>query len=432
MTVPIGLVPPVVGAPVRSVDRRALLCVPAIRRFLALQGVGQAADAMITLTLAEIVVFGLEQGATPGAIARTLLTATLPLLLVGPVAGIVTDRWDRRRVLAASNTARAVLALAAIGAPLLDSRAIGYGVASLLLAAAGISFTVRSACLPHLAPEARLVSANSLTSITSKIAGSCGFAIATIVGTSSPIAVLCVAAALHVVSALGFGTFAVELGGHDRGAGRDHGAMRASVLGIARSWIHVARRLFDLATTAPTRGAILAAVTQRFFYGAAFSTFILVADDRYDLDASGYAAAIATTATGAFVGTLTAPLIARRFGDRTVVAAAFSLGAGATLAAWLQPHSGVVILAMIVVSYALQVVRLVADATVQREIDDDALGRVFAGYDAAYNLAFVAGALLLVVTHRDDPVANFLTLSVGYAVCATARLHRSIRTSRRA
>ena len=132
-----------------------------VRRFLRLQGAGQVADALISLALAQVVVFQLERGASPGTIAKLLITATLPYVIIGPIAGVVSDRWSRRRSLAITSTVRAALALCAIAVPITHSRLLGYSTATCLLAAGGLAFTLRSSSIPHLVEPRRLVAINS-------------------------------------------------------------------------------------------------------------------------------------------------------------------------------------------------------------------------------------------------------------------------------
>src|SRR5204863_428078 len=70
------------------------------------------------------------------AIAVYAIARHLPLFLFGPVAGVVVDRLDRRRVMIAADVARAVLALGFLLAYRFASLALVYAVGARLGTAA--------------------------------------------------------------------------------------------------------------------------------------------------------------------------------------------------------------------------------------------------------------------------------------------------------
>lgn len=95
-------------------------------------------------------------GSALAALALAQIAVTLAL---GPVAGVIVDRFDRRRVMIAADLTRAALATAlafTTHAPL----AIGLAV---LMAAAGVSFSPAArALLPSLVEEDALLAANTV------------------------------------------------------------------------------------------------------------------------------------------------------------------------------------------------------------------------------------------------------------------------------
>ena len=110
---------------VPAVSRRRLLGGP-FRGFLGGQVSSQMADAITTLTLAQVIVFDIGKGATPGAIARALAVSALPVALAGPFAGRIADRWQRQRVLSLVGVLKAVATAAAMTVPLTRNPALGY------------------------------------------------------------------------------------------------------------------------------------------------------------------------------------------------------------------------------------------------------------------------------------------------------------------
>ena len=128
---------------------------------------------------------------------------TLPLLLLGPYAGVVADRFDRRRIMLLSDLG-SVLALILFGA------CLSAGVAGSMPVLLGVSFALSSvrvffnpaktAAIPDLVPAESLVAANSLSSTTRNLMQMAGL------GVSAG-----VLAALYALSPQGFYLGAVAI-----------------------------------------------------------------------------------------------------------------------------------------------------------------------------------------------------------------------------
>jgi len=90
----------------------------------------------------------------------------LPQLLFGLPAGVMVDRWDRRRVMIVADLARAALVLG--GLLVRDAQTIWilYVVGFLVSVASRFFFPARSALIPSLVAENELVAANGLSQLT--------------------------------------------------------------------------------------------------------------------------------------------------------------------------------------------------------------------------------------------------------------------------
>ena len=94
------------------------------------------------------------------------IALAVPAIVVGPVSGVFVDRWDRRRVMLASDLIRAALVLGFIVVQSADQVWILYllGIAH---ASVGTFFTpARTALVPRVVPAGGLMAANSLNQIT--------------------------------------------------------------------------------------------------------------------------------------------------------------------------------------------------------------------------------------------------------------------------
>ena len=88
----------------------------AFRTLVFGQALGQLGDGLTQIAFAQLVVFDIGRGASPGRIAGILAVTLLPFSLLGPLGGVLIDRWDRRRTLIIASLCRASLAAVAIAA----------------------------------------------------------------------------------------------------------------------------------------------------------------------------------------------------------------------------------------------------------------------------------------------------------------------------
>lgn len=122
----------------------------------------------------NIAVFSLALDLTRGqehrawVLTGVFLSRGVAVLVGGPMAGVVLDRFDRRRVMMASDIARAILALGFIA--VYQAHAPGwtlYLLSGLLMFCSPFFTSGRSAILPTIASKEELPTANALTQTTS-------------------------------------------------------------------------------------------------------------------------------------------------------------------------------------------------------------------------------------------------------------------------
>jgi len=128
------------------------------RRLVLLRMSAQWGDGMFQAALGGAVLFNPEREADPIAVAAGLSVLLLPYSVIGPFAGALLDRWDRRRVLVAANVLRGVLVLGV--AAMLATGVTGLGLYLGALSVAGVSRFVLaglSAGLPDIVEPRHLV-----------------------------------------------------------------------------------------------------------------------------------------------------------------------------------------------------------------------------------------------------------------------------------
>ncbi len=105
------------------------------------------------------------------AISWLSVVVALPTVLFGPLAGIMVDRWDRRKVMVICDTARAVLVLAVPTVALATMNLPLVYVIAFLVFLFGLFFnTARLAVIPNLVGPDRLLGANSFMNVVGRIA----------------------------------------------------------------------------------------------------------------------------------------------------------------------------------------------------------------------------------------------------------------------
>ena len=162
-------------------------------------------DRLHQVALAALV-YGTTNSAIAGAL--TFVAATLPNLLFGPVAGVLVDRWDQKRVLIASDVIRAGIVLL-IPAGVSVSVVLAYPLVFLLTTVSIFFRPARTAVIPRVVREDELVTANAATWLNETLADVVGYPLAGLfvafLGTALPLAfwldaVSYVASALLVVA----------------------------------------------------------------------------------------------------------------------------------------------------------------------------------------------------------------------------------------
>ena len=387
-------------------------------RLLAVRSVAQWGDGMFQAALGGAVLFNPERAADPLAVAAGLAVLLLPYSLVGPFAGALLDRWDRRRVLVVANLVRAVLTLGV--ALIVDVGVAGAPLYLAALAVAGMSrfgLAGLSAALPHVVERRHLVEANVLVATAGAAMAALGGATAigarTLVGAGDAGSALTTAAAAAgpVLAAAVAAGFAPRLLGPDRTDEPDR-----TLVAVAHGLVDGARAT---ARTPSVAASFLALATHRFSFGV--TTLLMLMLYRHAFvgtgvlraGIAGVGEAVTCAAIGLGMAALVTPWLVHRLGRPRTVRAAL-LTAAATqlaLAAWLtQPG---VLAAAFLLSLAGQVVKLCADAAVQSEVGDEARGRVFALYDTVFNVCYVLAITVAALLVPADGRAPWLVAATA-------------------
>ncbi|MCS6954518.1 MAG: MFS transporter [Bryobacteraceae bacterium] len=117
----------------------------------------------------NVAVFALAMERTGSGLVASgvMLARAIPAVAAGPVAGVLLDRFDRKRIMVASDLVRAVVAAAFVSAVAAPGTWLLYPLSAALMFASPFFTSGRNAILPDIASTRELHTANSLTQTTS-------------------------------------------------------------------------------------------------------------------------------------------------------------------------------------------------------------------------------------------------------------------------
>ncbi|MDD4956937.1 MAG: MFS transporter [Candidatus Omnitrophica bacterium] len=131
--------------------------------------------------LNQMALISLVYAKSPGsvmALAKLIFFVVIPVFIIGPVAGVYVDRWDRKKVMIAADILRGTLVLFIPIFVLLDMMLPVYIMVFLIFSATRFFLPSKMAIIPDIVSEDKLLAANSLSNTTRMIATVLGFALA--------------------------------------------------------------------------------------------------------------------------------------------------------------------------------------------------------------------------------------------------------------
>ncbi|WP_246106428.1 MFS transporter [Pseudonocardia kunmingensis] len=383
------------------------------RRLLAVRFTTQWADGMFQAALGGAVLFNPERQADPLAVAAGLAVLLLPYSVIGPFAGALLDRWDRRRVLLGANLVRA--ALVVVVAAVVVAGGTGPALYLPALAVAGVSRFVLaglSVALPHVVPRRHLVEANTFAvtagAATAALGGASAIGLRELIGTGDA-----GSGAVTLTAIVGSLVAAALAAGFPRGRlGPDRTDGRPSTVGsVLHGFADGARATI---ATPSVAASFVALATHRLAFG--ISTLLSLLLFRYAFaDAgplltgmAGLGQAVVLAAAGLGIAALLTPWMVRRWGRPRTVRVALLVATATQLTTAVLLSLPAVLAAAFVLGLTGQIVKLCTDAAVQGEVGDEVLGRVFALYDIVFNVGYVVAVAAAALLSPPDGRAPLL------------------------
>lgn len=361
---------------------RAALRHPAFRWLLAGLAVSQVGDWLYNLALVTMVYQGTHSTLWAGV---TTAARVVPMVALGPLGGVVADRFDRRRLMVACDLIRLVLMLALA---LVAAAHLPVLLAPLIAAAATVAGTPYlpsvSASTPRLVPDADLPGANAARSAITSLGIIVGPAIGgVLLLVGSP-------ALAFGVNAITFGLSALAVLAIPAGPAFRPGTPDEQPTGMLRG---VAEGAAVLRAAPEALRVVGADIMCSLVYGMQTVLLLLVAR-RAGFGLDGYGYLFASVGAGALIGTTLAARALRSPRPRTVLLAA--LGAvGLPMLALSVTHWAAVALVLAAITGAGSIlVEVLAETILQRTLAPEMFGRAYGLAIPASIGGIAAGSLI--------------------------------------
>lgn len=357
----------------------------------------------------------LELTGSTAALAITSAASFAPNLILGPLVGVLVDRWDRKRVMVVAN-----LAHVAVLAPLLlvHSESTVWIIPAVAFTSASIApfnSIAENALLPRLVAEEHLTAANSLNAVNDNLARFVGPVIGGAVS---------VWAGLSGVALIDAATYLAAAGMIALVRGRHRAQQSVTATGNA-----VARMLRELRDGfATVRGSrllwILFGMLALLSLGEGVMGTVFVVWVKQELSggAQAYGLIIAAQAIGGVAGGLAGGWIAARMSPRMILGLGFIAFGLCDLTTFNYPQWYPSIVPALVIMAVVGIPSAVGFAAftslIQLAAPDRLRGRVFALRSAVMSLCLLAGSGIAALTAERVDVVTVLSVQACTPILA--------------
>lgn len=407
------------------VPQTAVLRNPEFLKLWAGQVISALGDSVAYMGLSFLILYRL--GGSAIDVGKMMIAATIPTLVLGPVAGVFVDRWSRRRVMIVADVIRGLIYLAVPFATSLAWVYIGIFCASIM---SRFFYPAKSAIVPSLVASTDLMAASGLNQTSGAVVSIVGPALGgALAGTFGPGAALAANAVSFFISGILIAAIRIN-----EPAGRVATAALAPVAAAApdRSLAAVLRQLADGLRFLGSQRAV------RFYTGFFAACmlclgginvlFVPFAKDVLGFSIQMIGLSESSQAVGGLIGAIVVTLIAARMKRARLIFGSV-VAIGLLLAALgLNRAPLAALLLMAGIGAALSALNIPLSAELMKLIPDAVRGRVWAAFGAATDgCSLISMAVLPVVATRTGlvPVITAVGIAVGLlGALATMADHR--------
>lgn len=329
-----------------------------------------------TIHYIALVVLVFEMTGRGAAVAILVVAEIIPVLLLGPVAGVIIDRFNRKHVLIAADLLRAGLAFSLV-APLgvWHPYVVAFG---LTVGSTFFNPTIQ-AVIPTLTTESQRLAANSVSWSTGRLVQILGAAIAGgLIGIVGTKAIFGVNGLTFVISALLLARLSIPSSAGQLGAATNRGL--GAFFGEARAGL-----AYAVQDRFVSRLLVVQAIAS-FAVGGTGAMLVVLSDRHLGLSPGGFAWMIGAIGIGALVGPLIPNLLAKDYRDARWLFWPYIIRGIVDVSLAIFTPLPVALLLMVIYGLNTSTGMVVFSSTVQGVVPDRVRGRVFTMLDVTWNL----------------------------------------------
>ena len=393
---------------------RDVLRIVVMRRVWYAQLVSLFGDFLALFAVIAVVSFRLH--ASPNQITGVQIAYMLPIVFMGPLAGVFVDRWPLKPTLVSSDLIRAVLASLLIVSTSIWQVYFVLAALSCVSAFFGPAqtVTIRSHVPPH-----GLISANALMQIAfmgSRIVGPA--TAGAVVATFGPNTCYALDVLSFVASASLIGSVVIRRPASTKAPAGSSGNR------IHAIWIDMQAGVSFIVHHAAILFVVLAMAAGLFTIGCFGPLIAIYVRDTLHASARLFGFVSGMVGVGLLAGTQLIRVFARHFDDDTLVLSGLAgIGAGVLLLGAV-PHIAATLLATFVIGFAFAAIMVPAQTLIQRETPHDMLGRVGSTNASIVFLGQILGLVLsgLLAEAIGVRLVFFLCAGLALALVGAGRL----------
>ncbi len=341
------------------------------------------------------------------AVSGVVMARVLPSLLLGPVAGVFVDRWDRRRIMIATHLGRGVV-MALIP---FTNEVLTLVLATLVIETMSSLFApAKDSVLPSIIRRSDLVAANQVNLLTTYGTLPLGAAIYSVLVAFTaavapegsflagrPLAVPIWFNALSFFIAAPLMLFLRVPHRPTRGRGLESGPTMGA-------WASLKQGFRFVATQPVIRSLIFGVMVAFAVAGVVITTGEFFAN-LLNAGPAGYGILVASVGTGLVVGLLATAPMAHRIAPERLFAPGIGLAGGALIVTALMPNLWLAIPPAVLMGFGAGISFICGYTVLQQRVDDSIRGRTFGAFNSGVRVAIfgssVAVPLLIGVLGRE-------------------------------